>query len=226
MRIRSLPLVASIATSVAMGATTMLSVASPAHADPDPIVVAQPSHNVAHPDAVTEWWYVNVQDPASGQSLILTLMQKPSPSAAAVWFGKLGAQYNQTLPATPYAVTSGPKICGSAGCIEYVESRNSWHVTYAYGGTSADLWLNQPKPGVTSTTMFDGKSFKWTNPVATSSVTGWVKPIGHLFPISADGWRGYHDHNWGTSRCWTRPRPVSTGLSPTSRAAPSRYWAV
>lgn len=171
--------------------------------------VATPADDVAHPGSQTEWWYFSVLDPASSQTLIVSYgVTRPSAfqgllqpnTVTTFWYGKDGTKTHAISPTTPYVTTNTPSISSSAGGFTWDPRHRggAYHFKLSANGINADVWLEHGLPGVTGGPLdYDGQSMYWTNPVATSVASGWVRPAGSLGPISVNGWRGYHDHNYG-----------------------------
>lgn len=194
----------SLGLLVALVSSMLATTTTPAHATDPPGAprIAVPADDVMHPGSYTEWWYVNVQNPVTKETFIASMGSAPIPTATTFWYDRFGTKAHWTGPAMPYVDTggaAGPNVCsGDVGCLTYDSTRDAYHLVFSHNGVSADLWLNNRKPGITAGQTYDGQYMAWTNPVATSDVTGWVWPIGSPAPISADGWRGYHDHNYGS----------------------------
>jgi hypothetical protein len=75
---------------------------------------------------------------------------------------------------TPVLTTNAPSESSNAGTLEYVASKREYHLFTVYNGSAADIWSGNARPGVTwgPFNLTNGKLIYWTNPVATSSVTG------------------------------------------------------
>ncbi len=163
-----------------------------------PTKLATPADNGPHPGSQTEWWYVHVTNPATGEVFIAQLFSAPLPLVNTFWYDKNGNKSHLTTATTPPVTTNQPSVCALAGCLKYDATKKAYNLKWSANGVTADLWLNNLKPGVTwGPATYDNQSLYWTVPAATSNVTGWIWPVGSLKPISVDGWRGYHDHNWG-----------------------------
>lgn len=183
----------SIAIGVAPPAATALT--SPAEV---PLRVASPSDDVAHPGSYTEWWYASVINPATGETFIANQLANPVPTSVSFWYDRSGHKAHTSTPTTAVVTDSRPSIKSNAEHLYYDAERAAYHLTYSFNGISADIWFDNAKPGVTWGPLnYDDQTMSWTVPVATSTVSGWVWPAGYAEPISVDGWRGYHDHNWG-----------------------------
>ncbi|SDH84886.1 hypothetical protein SAMN05192558_105334 [Actinokineospora alba] len=183
-------------------ASCALSGVRPATAAPQPpaITVATASDNVAHPGSATEWWYVSVIDPATGATFIAQQFTAPLPVTNSFFYAESGAKAHMTSSTTQPVTTSAPSVCSNAMCLSYDAMRRAYHLVYAANGVTADLWLDTIRPGITTKKplAYDDQEMFWTVPVATSTVSGWAWPVGAPAPISVDGWRGYHDHDWGS----------------------------
>src|SRR5882757_2101930 len=164
---------------------------------PVPAQIAVPAHDVAHPGSITEWWYVHVADPATKQVFIATFNTAPFAATGMFWYDVNGVKTYGLVPTEPYVTTATPSVSNSAGSLTWNALRKAYHLVYNANGMQADLWLDNGKPGITAGPLnYDGQNMYWTVPVMTSYATGWVKPAGGN-TISVNGWRGYHDHNWG-----------------------------
>ena len=169
-----------------------------------PTTVATPADDVSHPGSQTtsEWWYVEVSDPHSSQTFIVSLLQLPQTNASDFWYDASGKKVNNlnSLSSFTSSSTYPPAVETSAGSLVYVPGLHEYHFVYdnPNDGYQADIWFHSAKPGVTigPDAISGGQTMFWTNPVLTSSVSGWIN-IPNYGQISVDGWRGYHDHNWG-----------------------------
>lgn len=159
--------------------------------------VATPADDVAHPGSQTEWWYASVVDPVTRRAFIVAIASAPVPATGALWYGAGGSKSSLISVTTPVVATAGPQVSSSAGVLSYDSTRQAYHLIYNANGYAADIWFDNALPGVTlGPLVLDGQWISWTVPVATSTVTGWVRPPGGAV-VSVNGWRGYHDHNWG-----------------------------
>lgn len=182
-------------------ASFALAPSASAATDPTPFTmrVASPADDLAHPGSKTEWWYFNIANPATGEVFIAQIGSAPIATTSTFWYDRNGNKKSSIgVPTTPVIARPGPHVCSSAGCLKYDPVRKAYHLVYTGNGYSADLWFDDILPGVTNgPRVYDGQDQSWTNPVATSKVTGWLRPVGRLDRINVAGWRGYHDHNWG-----------------------------
>ncbi len=167
-----------------------------------PTAIATPADDVSHPGTATEWWYAEVSDPNSSQTFILSLIQLPQNNVSDFWYDKAGKKVNNQNSLSSFSSTSTypPTVKTSAGNLIYYTTAKAYHLTYnnTTDHYSADIWFYGALPGVTVGPDYvsGGQTMFWTNPVLTSSVSGWVN-IPNYGQISVNGWRGYHDHNWG-----------------------------
>ena len=172
-----------------------------------PTAVATPADDVSHPGLAggntTEWWYAEVSDPNSSQTFILSLIQLPMPNVSDFWYDKYGNKSNtqNSLSSFTSSSTYPPNVQTSAGSLVYDTTAQAYHLVYnnTSDGKSADIWFYGAHPGVTvgPDPVSGNQTMYWTNPVLTSSVSGWIKPGSFSQQISVNGWRGYHDHNYG-----------------------------
>ncbi|GAA3243164.1 hypothetical protein [Actinocorallia longicatena] len=160
--------------------------------------LAEPSDDGPHPGSTTEWWYVHVMDPATKRTFIAMLFTAPIPTALIFWYPEKGDKLVLPEPVLEVKASAGPVVTSSAGSLVYDEARRTYHLKWHGLFASADIWFDNALPGVTGGPIrYDGdQEMYWSSPVATSVVTGWLKPPGSK-KISVTGWRGYHDHNWG-----------------------------
>jgi hypothetical protein len=165
---------------------------------------SRPIDDVIHPGSATEWWYWKVANPKTGETFIGQIVSAPVWGSTALWYAADGKKYMDGP--TPGGAGWNPKdgspgICSPAGCLKYVADERAFHLVFAGNGYRANLWMRNSLPGmhtnVPTVTGPLGTEINWTNPVATSNTTGWVKPKG-LPRVNVDGWRAYHDHNWGS----------------------------
>jgi hypothetical protein len=170
-----------------------------------PTAVATPADDVAHPGSgtTTEWWYAEVSDPSSSQTFILSLIQLPQKNSSDFWYDKNGSKSNTQTSLSSFTSSSTypPNVQTNVGSLVYDTTAQAYHLVYnnTSDGKSANIWFYGAKPGVTVGPDYvsGGQTMFWTNPVLTSSVSGWIKPGSSSSQISVNGWRGYHDHNWG-----------------------------
>ena len=169
-----------------------------------PTKVATPADDVSHPGSQTtsEWWYAEVSDPHSSQTFIVSLIQLPQTNASDFWYDAKGNKVNNQTSLSSFTSSASypPNVQTSAGSLVYDTTAMAYHLVY--DNTSdhyqANIWFNGAKPGVTvgPDAVSGGQTMFWTNPVLTSSVSGWIN-IPNYGQISVNGWRGYHDHNYG-----------------------------
>ncbi|TVT61814.1 hypothetical protein FNH05_02090 [Amycolatopsis rhizosphaerae] len=162
--------------------------------------LAQPADDVAHPGSATEWWYVHLMDPRTGRTFIALFFTSPAPITAMFYYPENGPKAVLPVAATPTtASTATPSAGNSAGSIDYDPVRGAYHFVFHANGFDVDAWLDQPVTGLTGGPIrYDGgQEMYWTSPVATSHPTGHLRtPDGQDTDLA--GWRGYHDHNWGS----------------------------
>ncbi|MEV5551896.1 hypothetical protein AB0L35_38175 [Streptomyces sp. NPDC052309] len=192
------PLTATAAvTAILIGITAAPEAVADTSASTIPVRTATPADDVNHPGTATEWWYAEVSDPGTKQTFIVNFVARPTPSSIAFWYDANGNKTHQLSLATPAVTTDQPSVSSSAGSLGYDSARGAYHLVYNANGYKADIWFDNALPGVTAGPInYDGQWMSWTVPVGTSTVTGWVQPPGSD-RISVNGWRGYHDHNWG-----------------------------
>jgi hypothetical protein len=179
------------------GAVAPKAVADAATQPVVPVRTATPADDVNHPGSTTEWWYAEVSDPVTQQTFIVDLNARPAPETVTFWYDAQGNKTSAVSATTKPVTTDLPSVTSSAGRLAYDPFRRAYHLRYDANGYKADIWFDRALPGVTAGPMsYDGQWMDWTVSVGTSTVTGWVQPPGSA-PISVDGWRGYHDHNWG-----------------------------
>jgi hypothetical protein len=161
--------------------------------------LAEPGDDGPHPGSATEWWYTHVMDPATKRTFIAMLFTEPVPTALIFWYPEKGQKLVLPEPAFDVTAADGPVVRSSAGDLVYDEERGAYHLTWHGLFAKADIWFDNALPGVTGGPIeYDnGQTMYWTSPVATSHVNGWLQPPGSSSRISVNGWRGYHDHNWG-----------------------------
>lgn len=161
--------------------------------------LAEPSDDGPHPGSTTEWWYTHVMDPATHRTFIAMLFTAPVPTAVIFWYPEKGQKV--VLPEPTAAVTAkpGPDVDSSAGSLVWDAARRAYHLRWHGIFAKADIWFDRALPGVTGGPIrYDGgQTMYWSAPVATSRVRGWLQPPGSSSRVSVNGWRGYHDHNWG-----------------------------
>ena len=161
--------------------------------------LALPSDDVAHPGSATEWWYVHLMDPVTERTFIALFFTAPVPITTIFYYPEDGQKLVLPVPATPaVASTVTPNVRNSAGSITYDPARG-YHFTFHASGFAVDAWLDRPVTGLTGGPIrYDGgQEMYWTAPVATSHPTGYLRtPDGRTTNLA--GWRGYHDHNWGS----------------------------
>jgi len=163
----------------------------------DGVVVtrAVPDDDVAHPGSRTEWWYVHAMDPATGRTIVVTLFSAPlalasgflyTPEAMVDWAGPTSARVHE-----------GPGVTTAAGSVRWDPARGAWLVEQDAEGYRVRLTLTDVVPGLTAGELeFGDEAMSWTVQAATARADGEiVTPDGER--IAVDGWRGYHDHNWG-----------------------------
>lgn len=163
--------------------------------------LAQPLlDDVAHPGSATEWWYVHLMDPATGRTFIALFFTAPLPVTTMFYYPEDGQKLVLPVAATPtVASTTTPSAVNSAGGLVYDRTRGEYHFVFHANGYDIDAWLDRPTPGVTGGPIrYDGgQEMYWSSPVATSHPTGHIRtPDGRTSDLA--GWRGYHDHNWGS----------------------------
>jgi hypothetical protein len=170
--------------------------------------VAEPSDDVMHKGSWIEWWYLHVMDPHSKRQWIGVITSAPTPAVLGLMQYADGKSAFSTARGIPMpaggASLSKPAADGRPGVrtdhakLDYSTARKAYHLI-VHRGFKADIWYDgDPLPGATGTIDLEnaGEWMGWTNPVATSTVHGWIQPPGGS-RIKVDGWRGYHDHNWG-----------------------------
>ncbi|MEU5879659.1 hypothetical protein [Spirillospora sp. NPDC047279] len=161
--------------------------------------LAEPADDGPHPGSATEWWYAHVIDPKTERTFIAMLFTAPIPTALIFWYPEEGDK--MVLPEPVLAVTAkpGPDVSSSAGSLVWDSARQTYHLRWHGLWAEADIWFDDALPGVTGGPIkYDGgQTMYWSSPVATSKARGWLRPPGARERISIDGWRGYHDHNWG-----------------------------
>ncbi|MDX6738323.1 hypothetical protein [Actinocorallia sp. A-T 12471] len=161
--------------------------------------LAEPSDDGPHPGSLTEWWYAHVIDPATRRTFIAMLFTAPVPTGLIFWYPEKGRKL--AVPALTATVTAkaGPVVESSAGSLVHDADAGMYRLRWHGGFAEADIWFTEAVPGVTGGPIeYDGgQTMYWSAPVATSKAKGWLKPPGTRERISVDGWRGYHDHNWG-----------------------------
>jgi hypothetical protein len=160
--------------------------------------LAEPRDDGPHPGSATEWWYMHVMDPATHRTFIAMLFTAPVPVGLIFWYPEKGGKTVLPEPVAAVTAKDGPSVTSSAGDLVYDPERGyhlTWHGLFA----KADIWFDKALPGVTGGPIeYDnGQTMYWSSPVATSHVTGWLRPPGSSSKIDVGGWRGYHDHNWG-----------------------------
>jgi hypothetical protein len=179
---------AVLATGAALGATG-------SRGDGTEVARATPADDVAHPGSRTEWWYVHAVDPKTGRVVVVTLFSAPFPLAS----GFLYTPQAMTDWAAPTGARTheGPGTTTAAGSIRWDAARNAWLVAQDAAGYHVRLTLTEVVPGLTASPLrFGSEEMSWTVPAATARADGEiVTPSGEH--IVVDGWRGYHDHNWG-----------------------------
>lgn len=166
---------------------------------------SRPADDVIHPGSATEWWYWKVANPETGETFIGQIVSAPVWGSTALWYDEDGTKImdgpTPTLTKGWNPKDGSPGICHSSGCVKWNKDRRAFRIIFHANGFEARLWLNHVLPGMHSIDPTVTGPLKteinWTNPVATSDVTGWVKPKGGE-KQSVNGWRGYHDHNWGS----------------------------
>ncbi|MFD0689458.1 hypothetical protein [Actinomadura fibrosa] len=161
--------------------------------------LAEPSDDGPHPGSATEWWYTHVMDPATHRTFIAMLFTAPVPTGVIFWYPERGQKLVLPELTAKVTATDGPVVDSSAGSLVYDRGRRAYHLVWTGAWAKADIWFDNALPGVTGgpITYDGGQTMYWSSPVATSRVNGWLQPPGASSPISVDGWRGYHDHNWG-----------------------------
>ncbi|GAA2306398.1 hypothetical protein GCM10010402_77440 [Actinomadura luteofluorescens] len=161
--------------------------------------LAEPSDDGPHPGSETEWWYTHVMDPATHRTFIAMLFTAPVPTAVIFWYPEEGAKTVLPEPTARVTAADGPTVESSAGSLVWDRGRGAYHLRWHGTFAKADIWFDRALPGVTGGPIrYDGdQTMYWSAPVATSRVRGWLRPPGASSRISVDGWRGYHDHNWG-----------------------------
>ncbi|MGV9676904.1 hypothetical protein ACWDSJ_16640 [Nocardia sp. NPDC003482] len=169
--------------------------------------VAVPADDVMHPDSWVEWWYTMLRDPASERTFIAVITSAPVPAVSAVFMYGNGNDLLSApaggilpgggLPVLPPANDGLPGVRTIAGGLDFDPVRGAYHLVLQ-APVQADVWLDgAPLPGATGRmTIDDGEWMGWSAPVASSTVHGWVRSPGGERE-NVDGWRGYHDHNWG-----------------------------
>ncbi|MBE1535576.1 hypothetical protein [Actinomadura algeriensis] len=161
--------------------------------------LAEPSDDGPHPGSTTEWWYSHVMDPETRRTFIAMLFTEPIPTGLIFWYPEDGPKTVLPEPVAKVTATEGPVVKSSAGSLEWDPGRRAYHLRWHGLFAKADIWFDNALPGVTGGPIrYDGQTMYWTAPVATSRVNGWLQPPGASSPISVNGWRGYHDHNWGS----------------------------
>lgn len=160
--------------------------------------LAEPSDDGPHPGSWTEWWYAHVMDPATRRTFIAMLFTAPVPTGLIFWYPETGPKLLVPALTREVTATDRPAVRSSVGSLVWDTDRELYHLTWDGGFAKADIWFENAVPGVTGGPIrYDnGQEMYWTSPVATSHVKGWLKPPGGR-KTSVDGWRGYHDHNWG-----------------------------
>ncbi|MBO2446357.1 hypothetical protein J4573_04595 [Actinomadura barringtoniae] len=166
---------------------------------PVPGKLAEPSDDGPHPGSTTEWWYSHVMDPATHRTFIAMLFTAPVPTGVIFWYPEKGQKLVLPEPVAEVKASAGPTVTSSAGSLVYDKARGAYHLTWHGLFAKADIWFDHALPGVTGGPIrYDGdQTMYWSAPVGTSRVTGWVQPPGSSAPLNVNGWRGYHDHNWG-----------------------------
>ncbi|AXQ31141.1 hypothetical protein D0B54_21755 [Solimonas sp. K1W22B-7] len=187
-----------VALGIGLAGLTTLALSQSPPPDTFSIREAVPADDVVHPGSYTEWWYVNIVNPTTKETFIVTFNSAPIHTTSSFFYDKFGNKSHLIGPNSSFTFTGAPSVCSTAGCLVYHASSNQWHLNYAANGVTADIWLKNPRRGVTSGPLnYEGQTMSWTNPVATSVTSGWFWPANAPGPISVNGWRGYHDHNWG-----------------------------
>ena len=169
-----------------------------------PTTVATPADDVSHPGSqtATEWWYVEASDPNSSQTFIVSLIQLPAMNASDFWYNRYGQKTNNmnSLSSLTSSAVYPPNVQSSAGSLVYDTTQNMYHFVYNNSNDhyQANFWFTNAKPGVTvgPDAVSGGQTMYWTNPVLTSTLSGWVYTPQNGY-VSVNGWRGYHDHNYG-----------------------------
>jgi predicted secreted hydrolase len=156
---------------------------------------ATTADDVAHPGSRTEWWYVHAVDPATGRVVVVTFFSAPIPIASGFLFTDR-AMMDWIAP-TGARTHAGPGVATAAGSVRWDAQRGAWQVEQEAEGYRVRLTLTQPVAGLTAGPLrFGDEWMSWTVPAATARADGEVvTPSGER--IVVDGWRGYHDHNWG-----------------------------
>jgi hypothetical protein len=156
---------------------------------------ARPADDVAHPGSRTEWWYVHAVDPASGRVVVVTFFAAPVPLASGFLFTPAGM--TDWAQPTGAQVHAGPGTTTAAGSVRWDAARGAWLVEQDAAGYRVRLALTEVVPGLTAGPLrFGDQEMSWTVPAATARADGEiVTPAGER--IAVEGWRGYHDHNWG-----------------------------
>ena len=168
-----------------------------------PTKVATPADDVSHPGSqnISEWWYVEASGPF-GQTFIVSLLQLPQNNASDFWYNAFGQKTNNQNSLSSMTTSSSypPTVFTSAGSLVYDTTQNMYHFVYNNPNDNyqADFWFTKAKPGVTvgPDPVSGGQTMYWTNPVLTSTLSGWIYTPQNG-KISVNGWRGYHDHNYG-----------------------------
>lgn len=170
--------------------------------------LAELADNVAHPQALTEWWYAHFMDPDSSRKLVIAIFGAPIPIVGAMMFyadGDRPVSLSGTVPVPIVVEPHGgaaldglPGVRTDRGEISYDQHRQAYRVRIS-AAFEVDAWLDgSPLPGATGIIDLhnQGQWMGWTSQVATSTVTGSARMPGGA-TIDLTGWRGYHDHNWG-----------------------------
>ena len=169
-----------------------------------PTKVATPADDVSHPGSqtTTEWWYEEVSDPHSSRTFIVSLIQRPQIFATDFWYDAKGKKVSNQTPLSSFTSSASypPNVQTSAGSLVYDTAHKAYHFVYNNPDDhyQANIWFHGAKPGVTAgpDAVSGGQTMFWTNPVLTSRVSGWIY-IPNYGQIGVNGWRGYHDHNYG-----------------------------
>ena len=194
-----------------------------------------------------EDWRILALDPASRGYAVVTFVAGPVPmlfvsarSGATTVAGD-GTFANGLLPHNGPGVTIAnlpDNAPPQRNSLSYAQGRYSVDLTFPVRG---HLAIAPRRAGITvgpwhlgAERVFPGDFsvpglMKWSVPVATGTVTGWLESSGRR--IELEGWRAYHDHIWGqfrrSSTTWTHwdfvlesPRPgeawILNGLEPTN----------
>lgn len=91
------PLLLAVLVVAWLGGGAPATADAPPGAGIDGLRIAAPEDDGPHPGAETEWWYVNVMNPATGETFIATLQSAPFANSTS--FCTTGSAPRPTPPA-------------------------------------------------------------------------------------------------------------------------------